>query len=166
MGGGLGFMPDVDDILRVISALPEVHATVVTGRNEKLRHELEARYADEACGIEILGYTDDIPRCMETADVIVTKPGGITMFESIQSELPMFVMDPYFEQEKANAAYIEREQIGKVVREHGQDCSREFERFLSDTRSHQRMKENMHGIKESIRGGGIDRVMDELMTAC
>jgi len=159
MGGGLGFIPCADDILDAVSVMPGVHATVITGRNKKLYGELKNRYA----GIDVLGYTTDVPKYMGTADVIITKPGGITTFEAIQSELPLFIVNPYFEQEKANAAFIEAEGLGKVIWGRGQGCGGELESFLSDAGGRRRIQQNMRGLKEKMHAEEIGRIMDTLI---
>jgi len=160
MGGGLGFIPDADRILETLAAMPRVHATLITGWNQKLYSALKGKYAN----IDVLGYTDDVPRYMEAADVIVTKSGGATTFECIQAELPMFIVGPYFEQEKANAAYIEEKSLGRVVWGRRPDCGDALAAFLADADGRGRIKENMRALKENMRGGQIGGIIDSLLS--
>lgn len=156
MGGGLGFIPHADGLLRTLSAIPGVHTTVVTGQNKKLLRKLRGRYDR----VDVLGYTEDVPRLMAEADVIVTKSGGATMFEAIWSELPLFVIKPYFEQEKVNAAYIEKNGLGRVVWE--ENCCGALEKFLQDAEARQAVKDHMHMLKEKLQGSGIASMIDTL----
>ena len=61
---------------------------------------------------------------MYVADLIVTKPGGLTVSEAIASTLPMAIFKAYPGQEEDNAVYLERNNMavrlpkknsGKVV---------------------------------------------------
>ena len=54
---------------------------------------------------------------MKEADLLITKPGGITMFEAIASRTPLFILPPGLAQEKENAAFIETSGIGYVLHE-------------------------------------------------
>lgn len=53
------------------------------------------RYED----VEVLGYTENISRYMRGADLVITKAGGITLFEILHSQVPLFVIHPFLEQE-------------------------------------------------------------------
>lgn len=96
MGGGLGLIPGADDMLTYMEKLPKVHVTVITGNNEKLRKSLEGKYKNT----DVMGYTKNVAEYMKKADFIISKAGGITLFESIYTETPMMVVYPFLEQEK------------------------------------------------------------------
>ncbi len=44
MGGGLGLIPHADTLLSALVATPNLHVTVITGKNEALRRELQQAY--------------------------------------------------------------------------------------------------------------------------
>ena len=79
MGGGLGLLPRKDRFYEELNALPGVETTIIAGRNEKLRERLDGKYEH----IHVVGYTDRVYDYMAQADLMLSKPGGITMFESI-----------------------------------------------------------------------------------
>jgi processive 1,2-diacylglycerol beta-glucosyltransferase len=58
----------------------------------------------------VVGRTDDVPRLMAAADLLVGKPGGLTCSEALAAGLPLAVVKPYPLQEEANA---------NVLLEHG-----------------------------------------------
>lgn len=53
-----------------------------------------------------LGYTDKIERLMACADLVVTKPGGLTTAESLAMGLAMIVIAPIPGQEEHNANFL------------------------------------------------------------
>ena len=49
--------------------------------------------------MRIIGYTNEVDKYMKEADLILTKSGGITTFEAIYSETPMYIVTPFLSQE-------------------------------------------------------------------
>ena len=43
---------------------------------------------------------------MDAADILVTKPGGMTISEALVKELPMFIISPIPGQEERNAKFL------------------------------------------------------------
>ena len=81
--------------------MPGITATVITGKNRKAYEAFQGKYED----IEVLGYTENISKYMKEADLVITKAGGITLFELIHCQVPLFVIHPFLEQEVNNARY-------------------------------------------------------------
>ena len=69
------------------------------------------RYED----VKVLGYTENISKYMRWADLVITKAGGITLFEILHSQVPLFVIHPFLEQEMNNARYAAEKGFAKVV---------------------------------------------------
>ena len=128
MGGGLGILPGGTETLEILHCLREADVTLVCGTNQKLRRLAEERYPD----FRILGCTDRVPQLMRQADVLITKPGGITTFEAIRSELPLLCIAPTLEQELGNASFIERHGFGKIVYEKSDFTAEGLAAFLRD----------------------------------
>ena len=78
----------------------------VTGRSPQLRSHLEGVECPRQHHCQILGFTDKIDQIMGAADVVITKPGGLTSAESLARGLPMVIVDPIPGQETRNADYL------------------------------------------------------------
>lgn len=111
MGGGLGLLPKNEAFYEALNTLKNVKTTVITGSNASLYKALHGRYEN----IEVLGFVEDVPKYMGEADLLVTKPGGITVFEAIASELPLLVFRPFLGQEKRNSELILENKMGAVL---------------------------------------------------
>ena len=57
---------------------------------------------------KLLYFVDNINEYMYIADLIVTKPGGLTVSEAIASTLPMAIFSAFPGQEEDNAIYLEK----------------------------------------------------------
>lgn len=110
MGGGYGLMPLHDKVLRLMHARRDWEVTVITGKNRRLKQRMRERFPR----FRTLGFVDNACEYMRRADLLITKPGGVSTFEAIAARLPIFVVEPVLEQETGNAQFIEAAGIGKV----------------------------------------------------
>jgi processive 1,2-diacylglycerol beta-glucosyltransferase len=53
-----------------------------------------------------LGFTTTVERVMTAADVVVTKPGGLSVSECLAKRRPMLLVSPIPGQEERNADYL------------------------------------------------------------
>lgn len=106
MGGGLGLGP-ITDAVRSLAELPqsELQITVVCGQNGRLYRELTDLFADDP-RFMILGYHDAIHELMARADLLLTKPGGVSSAEALALGLPLLLLSPLPGQEEGNAAQL------------------------------------------------------------
>lgn len=111
----LGLIPHADTLLSALVATPNLHVTVITGKNEALRRELQQAYPS----FTVLGYTDRVAEYMAKADLLLTKAGGITTFEAIHAGTPLCLLRPFLMQEEANARYVEQHGFGTVLWQKG-----------------------------------------------
>jgi len=70
----------------------EQNLTVVCGTNKKMLGQLSEQYADTP-NVHILGFVEDMSRLMDSADLYITKPGGISVTEASVKTLPMVFID-------------------------------------------------------------------------
>lgn len=118
MGGGLGLMPRRDEFYEQLNALPDVHTTILTGKNQELYRRLRGRYEQ----IEAVPFTDEVYRYMGRAHLMLSKPGGITVFEAIAARLPMLAWEPFLEQERENARYLVAHGMARIAAREESAC--------------------------------------------
>ncbi len=61
---------------------------VLTGKNDKLRAELDEKYANNP-RFGTVGFTKEVNKYMNAADVLITKPGGLSSTEAAVSRVPL-----------------------------------------------------------------------------
>jgi processive 1,2-diacylglycerol beta-glucosyltransferase len=115
LSGGFGMGP-VGEILAELDKVPaEFQTVVVTGRNEEMRRDLAAQ--DRKHPTHILGFASNMHELMAVADLVITKPGGLTSSEAMAMGKPLFILNPIPGQEAANSDFLlERGAAGKVNR--------------------------------------------------
>jgi processive 1,2-diacylglycerol beta-glucosyltransferase len=107
MGGGWGLMDDDDQLLDYMTEWRNrVQLIICVGSNEKMKDKLmqEERFVHP--NIHILGFTREVSKLMDVADLLVTKPGGMTCTEGLSKGLPMLFYKPIPGQEEENSEYF------------------------------------------------------------
>lgn len=158
MGGGLGLMPRRDPFYEALNALPNLRTTILTGRNDRLRRRLEGRWEN----IEVLGFTDRVYDYMARSDLMLTKPGGSTMFEAIFSELPLLAWAPALEQEKDNARFLTAAGVGLVTEKDPDACLGSIRTLIYDDAALSAMAENMGRLKAQLKSEYVSDILAAL----
>jgi processive 1,2-diacylglycerol beta-glucosyltransferase len=115
LSGGFGMGPVEKIVTELNKAKGDFQAVIVCGRNEELRRALAAQ--DHKHPTRVLGFASNMHELMAIADVIVTKPGGLTSSEALAVGKPLFILDPIPGQEAANSDFLlERGAATKVNR--------------------------------------------------
>jgi len=111
MGGGAGVLP-MEEILTACDNLPERYQFIaVAGRNRNLYYRL-LEYRDKLRQqVSVFGYVDNIHELMLVADILVSKPGGLTSAEALASGLPLIIYRPIPGQEEANTRYLLQQNV-------------------------------------------------------
>ncbi|QKS47451.1 UDP-N-acetylglucosamine--LPS N-acetylglucosamine transferase (plasmid) [Paenibacillus cellulosilyticus] len=107
MGGGWGLMDDDDQLLDYMTEWRDrVQLIICVGSNEKMKEKLlqEERFVHP--NVHILGFTREVSKLMDVADLLVTKPGGMTCTEGLSKGLPMLFYKPIPGQEEENSGYF------------------------------------------------------------
>ncbi len=111
MGGGQGIGP----LRRIVDALNElvlpVQLLIVTGINDGLKKELQEIESELSIPIKILGYTKKINELMEISDLLMSKPGGLTITEALAKDLPFGILDCLAGQERKNREFLLQKKI-------------------------------------------------------
>ncbi|MBQ3442168.1 MAG: glycosyltransferase [Selenomonadaceae bacterium] len=103
MGGGLG-LGSIEETLRELDKVQSpLKVVVVAGQNEKLLARLKRLKISHA--VEVLGYVSDVDKLMAAADLLITKPGALTMTEAFAVGLPLILHAPIPGPEALNASY-------------------------------------------------------------
>lgn len=83
---------------------------IITGKDKELEEKLKDYKLPD--NLKVIGYTTDIAEYMKNSDLLVTKPGGATVFEAISVGLPMLIPPTTVGQENSNVDFIVKYQFG------------------------------------------------------
>lgn len=156
MGGGLGLLPRKLSFYEELDKIADTEITVITGKNQRLKQKLEGRFSH----IQVLGYVENVADYLKEADLVVTKPGGVTLFEAIAVQTPIAAMNPKMRQECHNADFIEKNQLGCVISGRAEECIEKLEEFLKDTDRIRGCRIHMRDLEKSFDSHGIGGIVD------
>jgi len=106
MAGGAG-VGSLDELAARLLSLPvELQLIALAGRNAALLRKLQALARKHPGKLFPLGFTTTVERVMTAADLVVTKPGGLSVSECLAKRRPMLLVSPIPGQEERNADYL------------------------------------------------------------
>ena len=104
MGGSMGY-GGTDKTLLELDALEEdFQVMVVCGSNLRMRQKL--RRLNLKKKFDIYGFSYNIPLMMDAADILITKPGGISMSEGLAKGVPMILANAIPGMEDYNSDFM------------------------------------------------------------
>jgi processive 1,2-diacylglycerol beta-glucosyltransferase len=106
LAGGHGVGPLENLYRAVLEVEVPLEVVVVTGRNARARQLLEAIPPPRRHRRLVLGYTSQMDELMAVADLVVTKPGGLTTSESLARGAPLAIVQPVPGQEERNSDFL------------------------------------------------------------
>ncbi len=113
MGGGAGIGMNKKLIASLLAIDPLTQLIVMTGRNQTLFDELVSLSCFCDGRLVPVGYTDQVPELMACADLVITKPGGLSTSECLVMGLPMLLINPIPGQEERNATLLLQEGVAQ-----------------------------------------------------
>jgi processive 1,2-diacylglycerol beta-glucosyltransferase len=107
MGPYMPVLPKIKALLRRLAAesTPGINWKFVFGNNRDLLRQAREWLVDRP-DVELLGFVPDLPDHLAAADLLVTKPGGLTLAEACGMGKPLLLLTRGAGQEHANAGVI------------------------------------------------------------
>ena len=95
----------------------DCQAIFLAGKNEELRKEAEEIAKTAKFPIRVIGYSDEIEKIMQSADVMISKLGGLTTFEALSCHLPIIadVTTPPMPQEEGTVRMVSKRGAGILL---------------------------------------------------
>lgn len=106
LAGGFGVGP-IEKLYRALLDVEvPLEVIVVTGKNAQVREELEGMEPPQRHRVKVLGFTDQMDELMAVADLVVSKPGGLTTSETLARGAAMVIVNPIPGQESRNSDFL------------------------------------------------------------
>lgn len=145
LSGGFGVGPIETLLHALLSVRRPVQVVAVTGRNEALREKLAQVQPPERHRLTVLGFTKEIDELMQAADVVVSKPGGLTTSEVLARGAVMVIVNPIPGQESRNSDYLLENGAALKVNNTA-SLAYKLDALLDDEPRLQRLRENVRRI--------------------
>lgn len=125
----------------------DVQAIFLAGRNEELKLEAEEIAKRAKFPVKVIGYSDEIERLMQSANVMISKLGGLTTFEALACRLPIIAdaTTPPMPQEAGTVQLLESKGAG-ILLKRSTDIVPTIENLLADNVRYSRMRAATSGL--------------------
>ena len=110
MMGSMGYGNIFSVIKQIDKTDVDVNVAVCCGNNKRAK-SLVDRSAHKK-NFTTYGFISNVDRLMDAADCIITKPGGLSVTESLSKKLPMIFVDPIPGQEYRNVEFLVNNGVG------------------------------------------------------
>ncbi len=164
MGGSMGLSGLSSVLKEIVLNKHKLNITIVCGKNEELKKKLKTKYEDSKFPnkhIKILGFTNTISELMDSMDLIITKPGGLTTTESIHKSLPMLIPFVIPGQETENAKFLCDENAAIRVK-HTRNINAALDNLLDNPAKLKELRNNMQRLSEPYSIIDTIRIFDDL----
>ena len=106
-GGGEYGLSNIKEFYTGLLELDEdIQIVTIAGKRVKSQEMFKKLAEKSSKKVIILGYTNKIPELMQIADLVVSKPGGLTTTEILTSQIPFAIINPIPGQEEENAEFL------------------------------------------------------------
>lgn len=106
MTGSMGF-GKIEEIIKQLNEMLDDNTQIVVlcANNEKIKKTLRDEYGS-ASKIKAIGFTDRVDLYMDACDVLITKPGGLSVTEAAVKEIPLILSSPIPGWEEKNVEFF------------------------------------------------------------
>ncbi len=140
------------------------HLVVISGRNTKLKKDLEQLKLHPSNTLSAFGFTDRVSDLMAISDVIVTKPGPGTINEAIAMKLPILIdnTDTSLFWERANVDIVLKYGIGQKIKKFSQ-IKNLLTTYLKDATARQSAEQSFFNVPANQFHLRIPQIIHELI---
>lgn len=106
-GGSIGSNFTYKFLRKLLEERYDINIIFVCGKNEKLKKKVELLVSEEKYeNVTILGFSNEVNKLLYISDVVITKPGGLSVTECLEMKKPMLLVPGNGGQELYNAKFI------------------------------------------------------------
>jgi len=162
MGGtlGLGKIRNLYEELKRVDR--DFQMIIITGSNKKLYSELIKLKETSTKETTVIGFTDEVNKYMQACDLLLTKPGGLTITEALVCNTSLGLFSPIPGQEEKNAQFLLRHNLAVNIGD-VKNCKESVENLISDTMKLNEMSEACKSFAKPNSGEDIYNLMNELI---
>ena len=154
--GTYGVLKNMSEICQKIDHFEQLQTIVICGKNHSLYQTLSAFHLKNT---QIMGFVDHIAELYHCGDLMITKPGGITLSEVIATKTPVILYKPVPGQENENAEWFKK--CGAAIVTHT-----EVELLIA-IESLKNNEVQQHSMKNALGkmdyGHSADRISDDIL---
>lgn len=140
----------------------DIQIIIITGKNQKLYDHFSEIIESSSKKTKLIYFTDEVSKYMQASDVIITKPGGLTVTESIACNIPMAIFDAIPGQEEENAEFLVKHNMATKIGDEN-SCADVIVDLLLDKNKLDNMKEACKSFDKNNSSKNIFLLINDLL---
>ena len=162
MAGSFG-VTNIAKIYRSIAVIDmPFQMIVITGRNQRLYDYFSEIIPESPKKTKLVFFTNEVEKYMHASDLIITKPGGLTVSEALACNIPLAVFDAIPGQEEDNANFLLQHEMAIRIQK-GEDCADSIRALLQDHERLEKMRSSCASFDKSQSPTNILSLIGELL---
>ena len=162
MAGSFG-VTNIAKIYRSIAVIDmPFQMIVITGRNQRLYDYFSEIIPESPKKTKLVFFTNEVEKYMHASDLIITKPGGLTVAEALACNIPLAVFDAIPGQEEDNANFLLQHEMAIRIQK-GEDCADSIRALLQDHERLEKMRSSCASFDKSQSPTNILSLIGELL---
>lgn len=141
----------------------DIQIIIITGKNQKLYDHFSEIIESSSKKTKLIYFTDEVSKYMQASDVIITKPGGLTVTESIACNIPMAIFDAIPGQEEENAEFLVKHNMATKIGDEN-SCADVIVDLLLDKNKLDNMKEACKSFDKNNSSKNIFLLINDLLS--
>jgi|CZCB01.1.fsa_nt_gi processive 1,2-diacylglycerol beta-glucosyltransferase len=145
---------NITDVLSDIDKVPmDFQTVIICGRNKRLSKKIiNTPYNKD---VIVVDYVDNMELYMDAADIIITKPGGLTVSEALTKRKPLIITDPIPGVETRNAYFLVNNNLAVYAGKYSRICDVIMQLYSRPEKlSQMKQAQDAYGKKHSAKNTG------------
>ncbi|MEF7658820.1 MGDG synthase family glycosyltransferase [Bacillus thuringiensis] len=165
-GGSLG-VGAIEDLIYKIGTETNIQFYVLCGKNDNLYQKLHQLQRDSITPLTYIACREKMNKLYDQVDAIVTKPGGVTISESLFKRIPIFIYHVLPGQEEINLQQLKK--LGVIFHLNNWENERsrldkQLQSFFQNENQLQRYQERITKYHQQLINKEPSQIIKELIT--
>ena len=161
MAGSFG----VTNVLGIYKDIMEIggdfQVIIITGKNKRLYEKFEQCIKDSNKKTELIYFTEHVAKYMQCCDIIITKPGGLTVTEALACNVPLVIFDAIPGQEEENADFLIKNNMAVKLSTEDKNIKETIENLLDDS---EKLIEMKNACKNHAKNNSCKNILKLIST--
>lgn len=157
---GLGRNTTYMVLKALIRLFRDLQVVAISGKNKKMNKKFKdlVEITKSSDRVKIIEFSNKIPELMHISMGVITKPGGLTITESLVSHLPIVVINPIPGQEEENAEFLVDNGVAIWIKK-GDNIARSLKTLSRDIEKIKCMSENAGKLSKPKATADICKIL-------
>lgn len=162
-GGSLG-TGNIKRLIKKLKPSGQIHYKVLCGTSEKLFHFVQSINNPSITPLSYISCKKEMNLLYSKASGIITKPGGVTISETLRKQLPIFIYSVLPGQEEINLHNLKNKNLVILLDNNGQELE---EKILSYLKSHvwkNQQRKQIQSYLNSLENSTLQNTFKKILT--